>query len=158
MLFPKSIIPGVARATLYVATVNTTDWYGRWQLMQNPSNDWMIDPVAASGPALADGHFVYTNDEYYNDSLQANTVTAFSVARNGELTFLTHFPTGDFACSEVQRQRTYARKFTCICAAASAASNHHTDKGIEEPIPVLDSTRTRSNWRLTPTFRRMERS
>jgi phthalate 4,5-dioxygenase len=25
---------------------NTTDWYGRWRLTQNPSNDWMIDRAA----------------------------------------------------------------------------------------------------------------
>jgi hypothetical protein len=25
---------------------NTADWYGRWRLTQNPSNDWMIDRQA----------------------------------------------------------------------------------------------------------------
>ena len=25
---------------------NTTDWYGRWRLTQNPSIDWMIDRQA----------------------------------------------------------------------------------------------------------------
>ena len=48
---------------------------------------------ALAGTALAD-HFVYTNDQ--NSS---NTVTAFTVHANGNLTELGSFPTGGVACT-----------------------------------------------------------
>ena len=38
------MIPGSRLGFDYLP--NTTDWYGRWRLMQNPSNDWMIDRAA----------------------------------------------------------------------------------------------------------------
>jgi hypothetical protein len=65
IMFAKSIIPGACVAAL-----------------------------AAAGPALADGQYVYTND---NQS-PANTVTTFSVASNGNLTNLGQTGTGDAGC------------------------------------------------------------
>jgi hypothetical protein len=50
--------------------------------------------VRSSRNGLGDGHFVYTND---NQSPN-NTVTAFSVASNGNLTNLGQFPTGGDGC------------------------------------------------------------
>jgi len=38
------MIPGSRLGFEYLP--NTTDWYGRWRLTQNPSNDWMIDREA----------------------------------------------------------------------------------------------------------------
>jgi len=38
------MIPGSRPGFEYLP--NTTDWYGRWRLIQNPSNDWMIDRKA----------------------------------------------------------------------------------------------------------------
>ena len=34
---------------------NTTDWYGRWRLTQNPSNDWMIDRAAQKSGGIYTG-------------------------------------------------------------------------------------------------------
>jgi 6-phosphogluconolactonase (cycloisomerase 2 family) len=48
---------------------------------------------ALAGTALAGGHFVYTNDDQFS-----NTVTAFRVAANGNLTNLGQFPTGGTGC------------------------------------------------------------
>jgi hypothetical protein len=58
----------------------------------------------------------------------------------------------------VGRLSHQAAEFREICAAAIAASNHDAESGIEELIPVLDSIRTRSNRRFTPTFGKMDRS
>jgi hypothetical protein len=69
IMFAKSIIPRTARAALCVAA------------------------LAAAGPALADGQYVYTNDNQ-----PANTVTTFSVASNGNLTNLGQIATGDAGC------------------------------------------------------------
>jgi phthalate 4,5-dioxygenase len=34
---------------------NTTDWYGRWRLAQNPANDWMIDREAQQSGEIYTG-------------------------------------------------------------------------------------------------------
>jgi phthalate 4,5-dioxygenase len=47
------MIPGSRLGFDYLP--NTTDWYGRWRLTQNPSNDWMIDRAAQKSGEIYSG-------------------------------------------------------------------------------------------------------
>ena len=47
------MVPGSRPAFEYLP--NTTDWYGRWRLTQNPSNDWMIDRAAQKSGQIYTG-------------------------------------------------------------------------------------------------------
>jgi len=53
----------------------------------------VVATFALAGTALAGGHFVYTDDDR-----PTNTVTAFAVGSNGNLTNLGQFPTGGTGC------------------------------------------------------------
>jgi len=46
-------VPGARPGFDYLP--NSTDWYGRWRLAQNPSNDWMIDRAAQKSGAIYTG-------------------------------------------------------------------------------------------------------
>jgi hypothetical protein len=47
------MVPGARLGFDYLP--NTTDWYGRWRLTQNPSNDWMIDRAAQQSGGIFTG-------------------------------------------------------------------------------------------------------
>ena len=47
------MVPGSRPAFEYLP--NTTDWYGRWRLTQNPSNDWTIDRAAQKSGQIYTG-------------------------------------------------------------------------------------------------------
>jgi phthalate 4,5-dioxygenase len=49
---------------------NTTDWYGRWRLTQNPSNDWMIDRTAQkSGETYTGIASIHGQDQAVTESM-----------------------------------------------------------------------------------------
>jgi phthalate 4,5-dioxygenase oxygenase subunit len=57
---------------------NTTDWYGRWRLTQNPSNDWMIDRTAQkSGEIFTGIASIHGQDQAVTESMGAITDHAF---------------------------------------------------------------------------------
>jgi phthalate 4,5-dioxygenase len=57
---------------------NTTDWYGRWRLTQNPSNDWMIDRAAQkSGEIFTGIASIHAQDQAVTESMGAITDHAF---------------------------------------------------------------------------------
>jgi len=48
---------------------NTTDWYGRWRLTQNPSNDWMIDRVAQKTESFTGIASIHGQDQAVTESM-----------------------------------------------------------------------------------------
>jgi phthalate 4,5-dioxygenase len=49
---------------------NTTDWYGRWRLTQNPSNDWMIDREAQKSGQIYTGiNSIHGQDQAVTESM-----------------------------------------------------------------------------------------
>jgi phthalate 4,5-dioxygenase len=49
---------------------NTADWYGRWRLTQNPSNDWMIDRAAQkSGEIFTGIASIHGQDQAVTESM-----------------------------------------------------------------------------------------
>jgi phthalate 4,5-dioxygenase len=52
---------------------NTTDWYGRWRLTQNPSNDWMIDRVAQKSESFTGIASIHGQDQAVTESMGAIT-------------------------------------------------------------------------------------
>jgi hypothetical protein len=57
---------------------NTTDWYGRWRLTQNPSNDWMIDRAAQqSGEIFTGIASIHGQDQAVTESMGGITDHAF---------------------------------------------------------------------------------
>ncbi|MBV9377904.1 MAG: (2Fe-2S)-binding protein, partial [Alphaproteobacteria bacterium] len=48
---------------------NTTDWYGRWRLTQNPSNDWMIDRAAQRSESYTGIHSIHGQDQAVTESM-----------------------------------------------------------------------------------------
>jgi phthalate 4,5-dioxygenase len=57
---------------------NTTDWYGRWRLTQNPSNDWMIDrEVQQSGESFTGIASIHGQDQAVTESMGGITDHAF---------------------------------------------------------------------------------
>src|SRR5260370_7564011 len=57
---------------------NTTDWYGRWRLRQNPSNDWMIDRAAQqSGEIFTGIASIHGQDQAVTESMGGITDHGF---------------------------------------------------------------------------------
>jgi phthalate 4,5-dioxygenase len=57
---------------------NTTDWYGRWRLSQNPANDWMIDrEVQRSGGSFTGIASIHGQDQAVTESMGGITDHAF---------------------------------------------------------------------------------
>src|SRR5262249_53020647 len=57
---------------------NTTDWYGRWRLAQNPSNDWMIDRAAQKSGEIYTGiASIHGQDQAVTESMGAITDHGF---------------------------------------------------------------------------------
>ncbi len=57
---------------------NTTDWYGRWRLTQNPSNDWMIDREAQkSGEIFTGIASIHGQDQAVTESMGGITDHGF---------------------------------------------------------------------------------
>jgi phenylpropionate dioxygenase-like ring-hydroxylating dioxygenase large terminal subunit len=57
---------------------NTTDWYGRWRLTQNPSNDWMIDREAQkSGDTYTGIPSIHGQDQAVTESMGGITDHGF---------------------------------------------------------------------------------
>jgi phthalate 4,5-dioxygenase oxygenase subunit len=52
---------------------NTTDWYGRWRLTQNPSNDWMIDRTAQRSESFTGIASIHVQDQAVTESMGAIT-------------------------------------------------------------------------------------
>ena len=53
---------------------NTTDWYGRWRLTQNPSNDWMIDREAQKSGEIYTGiTSIHGQDQAVTESMGGMT-------------------------------------------------------------------------------------
>jgi phthalate 4,5-dioxygenase oxygenase subunit len=48
---------------------NTTDWYGRWRLTQNPSNDWMIDRAAQKTESFTGIASIHGQDQAVTESM-----------------------------------------------------------------------------------------
>jgi len=48
---------------------NTTDWYGRWRLTQNPSNDWMIDRQAQKTESYTGIASIHGQDQAVTESM-----------------------------------------------------------------------------------------
>jgi hypothetical protein len=48
---------------------NTTDWYGRWRLTQNPSNDWMIDRAAQKTESYTGIASIHGQDQAVTESM-----------------------------------------------------------------------------------------
>jgi hypothetical protein len=57
---------------------NTTDWYGRWRLTQNPSSDWMIDrQVQRSGESFTGIPSIHGQDQAVTESMGGITDHGF---------------------------------------------------------------------------------
>jgi phthalate 4,5-dioxygenase len=57
---------------------NTTDWYGRWRLTQNPSNDWLIDRAAQkSGEIFTGIASIHGQDQAVTESMGGITDHGF---------------------------------------------------------------------------------
>jgi hypothetical protein len=57
---------------------NTTDWYGRWRLTQNPSNDWMIDrEVQRGGESFTGIPSIHGQDQAVTESMGGITDHGF---------------------------------------------------------------------------------
>ena len=70
------MIPGSRLGFDYLP--NTTDWYGRWRLMQNPSNDWMIDRAAQkSGENYTGIASIHGQDQAVTESMGGITDHGF---------------------------------------------------------------------------------
>ena len=48
---------------------NTTDWYGRWRLTQNPSNDWMVDRAAQRSESYTGIPSIHGQDQAVTESM-----------------------------------------------------------------------------------------
>ena len=70
------MVPGSRLAFEYLP--NTTDWYGRWRLTQNPSNDWMIDRAAQkSGEIFTGIASIHGQDQAVTESMGGITDHGF---------------------------------------------------------------------------------
>jgi phthalate 4,5-dioxygenase len=70
------MVPGARLGFDYLP--NTTDWYGRWRLTQNPSNDWMIDRAAQkSGEIFTGIGSIHGQDQAVTESMGPITDHAF---------------------------------------------------------------------------------
>jgi hypothetical protein len=70
------MVPGSRLGFEYLP--NTTDWYGRWRLTQNPSNDWMIDRAAQkSGEIFTGIASIHGQDQAVTESMGGITDHGF---------------------------------------------------------------------------------
>jgi phenylpropionate dioxygenase-like ring-hydroxylating dioxygenase large terminal subunit len=65
------LVPGSRLGFDYLP--NTTDWYGRWRLTQNPSNDWMIDRAAQKTESYTGIASIHGQDQAVTESMGAIT-------------------------------------------------------------------------------------
>ena len=62
----------------HVYLPNTTDWFGRWRLAANESNDWLIDREAQSSNAIYTGiNNIHLQDQAVTESMGAVTDHGF---------------------------------------------------------------------------------
>jgi len=72
----RQMVPGSRLGFEYLP--NTTDWYGRWRLTQNPSNDWMIDRAAQkSGEIFTGIASIHGQDQAVTESMGGITNHGF---------------------------------------------------------------------------------
>jgi phenylpropionate dioxygenase-like ring-hydroxylating dioxygenase large terminal subunit len=70
------MVPGSRLGFEYLP--NTTNWYGRWRLTQNPSNDWMIDRAAQkSGEIFTGIASIHGQDQAVTESMGGITDHGF---------------------------------------------------------------------------------
>ena len=61
------MVPGSRLGCDYLP--NTTDWYGRCRLTQNPSNDWMIDRQAQKSESYTGIASIHGQDQAVTESM-----------------------------------------------------------------------------------------
>jgi phthalate 4,5-dioxygenase len=61
------MVPGSRLGLDYLP--NTTDWYGRWRLSQNPANDWMIDRQAQKSESFTGIASIHGQDQAVTESM-----------------------------------------------------------------------------------------
>jgi phenylpropionate dioxygenase-like ring-hydroxylating dioxygenase large terminal subunit len=70
------MVPGSRLGFEYLP--NTTDWYGRWRITQNPSNDWTIDRAAQkSGESFTGIPSIHGQDQAVTESMGGITDHGF---------------------------------------------------------------------------------
>jgi phthalate 4,5-dioxygenase len=93
---------------------NTTDWYGRWRLTQNPSNDWMIDRAAQKTESYTGIASIQGQDQAVTESMGGITDHEFE----------------NLGPSDIMIARTRRR---LLLAARAFASDGKVPPGIDEP-------------------------
>jgi hypothetical protein len=93
---------------------NTTDWYGRWRLTQNLSNDWMIDRVAQKTESFTGIPSIHGQDQGVTESMGPITDHAFE----------------NLGPSDIMIARTRRR---LLRAARAFAKDGTVPPGVDEP-------------------------
>jgi len=107
------MVPGARLGFDYLP--NTTDWYGRWRLTQNPSNDWMIDRAAQkSGEIFTGIGSIHGQDQAVTESMGGITDHGFE----------------NLAPSDLMIARTRRR---LLRAARALDKDHTVPPGVDDP-------------------------
>jgi len=93
---------------------NTTDWYGRWRLTQNPANDWMIDRVSQNTESYTGIASIHGQDQAVTESMGAITDHEFE----------------NLGPSDIMIARTRRR---LLRAARAFAKDGKVPVGVDEP-------------------------
>jgi phthalate 4,5-dioxygenase len=93
---------------------NTTDWYGRWRLSQNPSNDWMIDRQAQKTESFTGIASIHGQDQAVTESMGPITDHEFE----------------NLGPSDIMIARTRRR---LLRAARAFAKDGKVPPGVDEP-------------------------
>jgi phthalate 4,5-dioxygenase oxygenase subunit len=93
---------------------NTTDWYGRWRLTQNPSNDWMIDRQAQKTESFTGIASIHGQDQAVTESMGPITDHGFE----------------NLGPSDIMIARTRRR---LLRAARAFAKDGKVPPGVDEP-------------------------
>jgi phthalate 4,5-dioxygenase oxygenase subunit len=93
---------------------NTTDWYGRWRLTQNPSNDWMIDRQAQKTESFTGIASIHGQDQAVTESMGPITDHGFE----------------NLGPSDIMIARTRRR---LLRAARAFAKDGKAPPGVDEP-------------------------
>jgi phthalate 4,5-dioxygenase len=93
---------------------NTTDWYGRWRLTQNPSNDWMIDRQAQKTESFTGIASIHGQDQAVTESMGPITDHEFE----------------NLGPSDIMIARTRRR---LLRAARAFAKDGKVPPGVDEP-------------------------
>jgi phthalate 4,5-dioxygenase len=93
---------------------NTTDWYGRWRLTQNPSNDWMIDREAQKTESYTGIASIHGQDQAVTESMGGITDHEFE----------------NLGPSDIMIARTRRR---LLLAARAFANDGKVPPGVDDP-------------------------